>query len=71
MPTCAYTDAYCSFLNVLVLRCFTGRMYPVDILYTKAPEADYLDAAVVTVLQVSITVIVVDSTSLSYLVSTS
>jgi hypothetical protein len=46
-------------------------MYPVDILYTKAPEADYLDAAVVTVLQVSITVIVVDSTNLSYLVSTS
>jgi HrpA-like RNA helicase len=38
-------------------------MYPVDILYTKAPEADYLDAAVVTVLQVSITVIVTDSSS--------
>jgi pre-mRNA-splicing factor ATP-dependent RNA helicase DHX16 len=36
-------------------------MYPVDILYTKAPEADYLDAAVVTVLQVSITAIVTDS----------
>ncbi|TMW62699.1 hypothetical protein Poli38472_005317 [Pythium oligandrum] len=32
-----------------------GRMYPVDILYTKAPEADYLDAAVVTVLQIHIT----------------
>ena len=31
-----------------------GRMYPVDILYTKAPEADYLDAAVVTVLQTHI-----------------
>lgn len=29
-----------------------GRRYPVDILYTKAPEADYLQAAVVTVLQV-------------------
>lgn len=28
--------------------------YPVDILYTKAPEADYLDAAVVTVLQTHI-----------------
>ena len=26
--------------------------YPVDILYTKAPESDYLDAVVVTVLQV-------------------
>eukprot|EP00937_MAST-01D_sp_MAST-1D-sp2_P004361 g4361.t1 len=32
-----------------------GRMYPVDIMYTKAPEADYLDAAVVTCLQVHIT----------------
>ena len=28
-----------------------GRRYPVDILYTRAPEADYLEAAVVTVLQ--------------------
>ena len=32
-----------------------GRRYPVDILYTKAPEADYLDAAVVTALQVHVT----------------
>ena len=32
-----------------------GRRYPVDIMYTKAPEADYLDAAVVTCLQVHIT----------------
>ena len=31
-----------------------GRRFPVDILYTKAPEADYLDAAVVTALQVHI-----------------
>eukprot|EP01102_Stenamoeba_stenopodia_P002144 TRINITY_DN11908_c0_g2_i1.p1 TRINITY_DN11908_c0_g2~~TRINITY_DN11908_c0_g2_i1.p1 ORF type:complete len:874 (+),score=238.87 TRINITY_DN11908_c0_g2_i1:78-2624(+) len=32
-----------------------GRRYPVDILYTKAPEADYLDAAIVTVLQIHVT----------------
>ncbi|ETW10395.1 hypothetical protein, variant [Aphanomyces invadans] len=32
-----------------------GRMFPVDILYTRAPEADYLDAAIVTVLQLHIT----------------
>ncbi|KAL3688626.1 hypothetical protein R1sor_014935 [Riccia sorocarpa] len=32
-----------------------GRRYPVDILYTKAPEADYLEAAVVTVLQIHVT----------------
>ncbi|XP_043706544.1 pre-mRNA-splicing factor ATP-dependent RNA helicase DEAH1-like [Telopea speciosissima] len=32
-----------------------GRQFPVDILYTKAPEADYLDAAVVTILQIHVT----------------
>ena len=32
-----------------------GRRYPVDILYTKAPEADYMDAAVVTALQIHVT----------------
>ena len=32
-----------------------GRRYPVDIMYTKQPEADYLDACVVTCLQVHIT----------------
>lgn len=32
-----------------------GRRYPVDILYTKAPEADYLHAAVVTTLQIHVT----------------
>jgi len=32
-----------------------GHMYPVDLYYTKAPEADYVDAAVVTVLQIHVT----------------
>lgn len=32
-----------------------GRRYPVDILYTKAPEADYLHAAAVTTLQIHVT----------------
>ena len=32
-----------------------GRMFHVDIMYTKAPEADYLDAAVVTILQIHVT----------------
>jgi len=31
-----------------------GRRYPVTIMYTKAPEADYLDAAVVTTLQIHV-----------------
>ena len=29
-------------------------MFPVDIYYTKAPEADYVDASVVTVLQIHV-----------------
>jgi ATP-dependent RNA helicase DHX8/PRP22 len=29
-----------------------GRTYPVEILYTKAPETDYLDAALITVMQI-------------------
>ncbi|MEW5307724.1 MAG: hypothetical protein WDW36_010101 [Sanguina aurantia] len=29
-----------------------GRTYPVEILYTKAPESDYLDASLITVMQI-------------------
>ena len=32
-----------------------GRRFPVDIMYTKAPEADYIDACVVTILQIHVT----------------
>lgn len=32
-----------------------GRRYPVDIYYTKAPEADYLEAVIITVLQIHVT----------------
>jgi len=32
-----------------------GRSYPVDILYTKEPETDYLDAALITVMQIHLT----------------
>ncbi|MCD7457010.1 Pre-mRNA-splicing factor ATP-dependent RNA helicase DEAH1 [Datura stramonium] len=32
-----------------------GRRFPVEIHYTKAPEADYMDAAVVTALQIHVT----------------
>lgn len=31
-----------------------GRRFPVDIYYTKAPEADYIDACVVSVLQIHV-----------------
>lgn len=32
-----------------------GRTYPVEILYTKQPETDYLDAALITVMQIHLT----------------
>lgn len=32
-----------------------GRRFPVDIYYTKAPEADYIEAAVLTALQIHLT----------------
>ncbi|XP_013778446.1 ATP-dependent RNA helicase DHX8-like [Limulus polyphemus] len=32
-----------------------GRTYPVEILYTKEPETDYLDASLITVLQIHLT----------------
>jgi pre-mRNA-splicing factor ATP-dependent RNA helicase DHX16 len=32
-----------------------GRRFPVDIYYTKAPEADYIEACVVTILQIHVT----------------
>ncbi|TNV84818.1 hypothetical protein FGO68_gene10396 [Halteria grandinella] len=32
-----------------------GRRYPVDIYYTKSPEADYVEAAVITALQIHVT----------------
>ncbi len=32
-----------------------GRRYPVDIYYTKAPEADYVEATVITALQIHVT----------------
>ncbi|KAJ1675280.1 DEAH-box ATP-dependent RNA helicase prp22, partial [Spiromyces aspiralis] len=32
-----------------------GRTYPVEILYTREPESDYLDAALITVMQIHLT----------------
>ena len=32
-----------------------GRRYPVDIYYTKQPESDYVEAAVITTLQIHVT----------------
>jgi pre-mRNA-splicing factor ATP-dependent RNA helicase DHX16 len=32
-----------------------GRRYPVDVFYTKSPEADYVEASVITILQIHVT----------------
>jgi len=32
-----------------------GRRYPVEIYYTKAPEADFIEACVITALQIHVT----------------
>lgn len=49
----------CQLPNRPTVNCrVPGRRYPVDILYTKAPEADYIDAAVVTTLQIHATQVV-------------
>ena len=42
------------FDNAPIFR-IPGRRFPVHLYYTKAPEADYIDACVVTVLQIHVT----------------
>lgn len=48
-------DKFSEFFDDAPIFRIPGRRYPVDIYYTKAPEADYLDAAVVSVLQIHVT----------------
>ncbi|KAK4773357.1 hypothetical protein SAY87_028376 [Trapa incisa] len=45
-------EKFSDFFDMAPIFKFPGRRYPVDIQYTRAPEADYLDAAVVTALQI-------------------
>ncbi|CAF0887126.1 unnamed protein product [Adineta ricciae] len=48
-------DKFSRFFDDAPIFRIPGRRFPVDIYYTKAPEADYIDAAVVTVLQIHVT----------------
>jgi pre-mRNA-splicing factor ATP-dependent RNA helicase DHX16 len=48
-------DKFSKFFDDAPIFRIPGRRFPVDIYYTKAPEADYVDAAVVTVLQIHVT----------------
>ncbi|KAL5467168.1 hypothetical protein EMCRGX_G031360 [Ephydatia muelleri] len=49
------SDKFSAFFDDAPIFRIPGRRFPVDIFYTKAPEADYLDAAVVSVLQIHLT----------------
>lgn len=45
-------ERFSSYFDGAAIFTVPGRMYSVEVFYTKAPEADYLDAAVVSVLHV-------------------
>ncbi|KAL0906528.1 hypothetical protein M5K25_025029 [Dendrobium thyrsiflorum] len=48
-------EKFSDFFDSAPIFKIPGRRYPVDIHYTTAPEADYIDAAIVTVLQIHVT----------------
>ncbi|CAM9520621.1 unnamed protein product, partial [Phaeothamnion confervicola] len=48
-------EKFAQFFDDAQIFVFPGRIHPIDILYTKAPEADYVEAAVVTILQIHVT----------------
>ncbi|XP_063174945.1 pre-mRNA-splicing factor ATP-dependent RNA helicase DHX16 isoform X2 [Chroicocephalus ridibundus] len=49
------TQRFSAFFDQAPVFRIPGRRFPVDIYYTKAPEADYLEACVVSVLQIHVT----------------
>jgi len=52
--TSATLDAekFSTYFNNCPIFTIPGRTFPVEILYTKSPETDYLDAALITVMQI-------------------
>ena len=48
------------FVNFQPIFTIPGRTYPVEILYTKEAETDYLDASMITVMQVGGSMFVTD-----------
>lgn len=47
-------EKFQQYMDMAPLFKIPGRRYPVDVFYTQAPEADYIDAAVVTALQIHV-----------------
>ncbi|KAH8693426.1 pre-mRNA-splicing factor ATP-dependent RNA helicase prp22 [Phaeosphaeriaceae sp. PMI808] len=48
-------DKFSSYFNSAPIFTIPGRTYPVEIMYSREPEPDYLDAALLTVLQIHLT----------------
>ena len=48
-------DKFAAYFDDCAQFHIPGRMYDVDIMWAKAPEADYIDAVVVTILQIHVT----------------
>ncbi|KAF2797073.1 P-loop containing nucleoside triphosphate hydrolase protein [Melanomma pulvis-pyrius CBS 109.77] len=48
-------EKFSSYFNDAPIFTIPGRTYPVEILYSREPESDYLDAALVTVMQIHLT----------------
>lgn len=48
-------ESFSTYFDDAPVFVIPGRMYPIDIMYTKNPEADYLDACVLTALQIHVT----------------
>jgi len=57
IATSATLDAekFSSYFNECPIFTIPGRTFPVEILYSREPESDYLDAALVTVMQIHLT----------------
>ncbi|KAK5165167.1 DEAH-box ATP-dependent RNA helicase prp22 [Saxophila tyrrhenica] len=55
--TSATLDAekFSSYFNECPILSIPGRTYPVEIMYSREPESDYLDAALTTVMQIHLT----------------
>ncbi|KAK9322743.1 P-loop containing nucleoside triphosphate hydrolase protein [Lipomyces orientalis] len=45
-------DKFSAYFNSCPILFIPGRTYPVEIMFTKEPESDYLDAALITVMQI-------------------
>jgi ATP-dependent RNA helicase DHX8/PRP22 len=48
-------DKFSSYFNECPIFSIPGRTFPVEIMYSREPESDYLDAALITVMQIHLT----------------